>query len=996
MGTAVAGAVPRRGMAALGAGVAILAAMGSVARAAFVDVSPTIPAASGAAWNDFDGDGDPDAAVSVLAGSPAGCRIFRNDRGAFADVTVDAFPGAAFPAGIGLSWADIDGDGDLDLCVGGQGTGGALYRNDGGVFTQRPGGDLDVAISSGRGVLWVDVDLDGDLDLYRTCAGTSRLYRNDGLFVFRDVTPGPLALTGLQTGAWADYDGDGDPDLYGPAQSAVASLMRNDGNFSFVNVAAAAGVNSNVNALGTDWGDFDGDGNLDLWVGNLSGTDRLFRNLGSGVFTDVTPAIAESTGTVSNFVDYDNDGDLDLFQGSYSGTGTNSSILLRNDGASWSRVATAFPTAILAIGSSFADMDADGDVDLLLAVENGASRIYRNDLPGGAHWVHLVLEGTVSNRAGIGARVTLTAGGRTQTREVSGGAHWLSQNSVPVEFGLGAATSVTSLTVRWPSGIVQAVPPPGVDRVTRVVEPGFTPKGALAGGYTPGAAIDLQLERRGVPVTNAAVFFRAAGSGGSFSAATMTIDDVADHLAAAIPSGTATENGVEYYVLYAMRGGTPRAFPFAGPAEPAFLPANLGTRVRPGGAGASEYELVSVPFAAQPASLAGVLEDDLGGYDPKKWRFGRFAPAAGAYLEGANAGALAPGRGFWLVQRSPVAIDATGVSTSTVGGITIPVDPGWNQIGNPYLFPISTAAIDRSNAPDVGTRVVGRSGGSYADVTSLAAWQGYWVFNGGSGTQTIVIPGLIGAPSPPPPAPGAEAWRWRIAVSARGETSADLDNIAGAADAPEQFDAPEPPGLPGTVRAYFAATEGPVREWTRLARADGANGASFPLVVEAADGDARLAFDGLASLPAGWSALLVADETLTALDVTDDTAITLPAGSVTRFRLVVGDRDAIAAARDGRDLAIEGVRLAEPRPNPSASDTELAFALPAASRVDLAVYDIAGRLVRSVLRGPAAAGVHRVTWDGRNDRGTGVTAGVYFAKLRVDGVERTVKIVRVG
>ncbi len=967
-------------------------ALASPVRAQFVNATGTalaVPTSAGSAWNDADGDGDLDLLTGVYSGAgPPGLRLFRNDRTGFSDITGTAFAGAVDSAGIGVTWADVDEDGDLDPFIGKIGNIGVVYRNDGGAFARQTPGDLAAALSNGRGSMWVDVDGDGDLDIYRTGLGPAVLLRNDGGFVFRNVTPAALALANVAAAAWGDFDDDGDPDLYGAPGPTTPVLLRNDGGLSFVNVAAAAGVNTAGNIWGVQWGDVDNDGHLDLVVGDVNAADRIYRNLGTGAFANIAPAVAESTGSSTCLFDLENDGDLDIYQGTL-GSGT--ALLLRNDGAgSWHRLPpSGFPPGHPTVGASAGDADGDGDLDLYLNGDGGSGTAFlRNDGAGG-HWVHLVLEGTISNRAAIGARVTLVADGRSQLREVSGGDGFLSQSSLPVEFGVGAATSVTSVTVRWPSGVEQTVTGVGVDRVTRIVEPGFTPKGALANGFTPGTAIDLQLDPRGVAVTTAALFYRPAGTADAFSAATMSVG--ADSLAAAIPSGSASEHGVEFYVAYRIGGGTTRVYPFGGPDAPAFLPANLGTRTRPGTSPAEQYELLSIPFTAQPASLAGVLEDDLGTYDPKKWRFGRYSPAAGTYLEDASAGALAPGRGFWLIQKSPSAIDATGVSTSTVGGVTIPVDPGWNQIGNPYLFPIATAAIDRTNAPDVSTRVVGRSGGSYFDVTSLAPWQGYWVFNGGSGTQTLVIPGRIAAPRMPPvPA----AWDWSLAVDVRGDRSADLDNRAGVSATPS-LAAEEPPGLPGTVRAYFVREDGGPREWTRAVSAS-ASPAVFDLVIEAADGPARVTVGGLDTLPAGWGAVLVSDESLVAIDPARTPEFTLPAGTVTRFRLVAGDARSLEAARSGRDVTPTEVRLAAPRPNPSTSGTELAFALPAAGPVDLAVYDIAGRLVRTVLHGPAAAGVHRVAWDGRNERGMNVTAGVYFAKLRADGVERTVKIVRVG
>lgn len=964
------------------------------ARAQFVNATGAplaVPTSSGSAWGDADGDGDMDLLTGIYVESAPGLRLFRNDRPGFTDITATAFPGATDGSGIGVTWADVDDDGDLDPFIGRINNVGVVYRNDGGTFARQTPGDLAAALASGRSSVWGDADGDGDLDIFRTSvSAAAQLLRNDGGFVFRNVTPAPLAVAGIQVAAWGDYDDDGDPDLFGGLAGGAPVLWRNDGGLSFVNAAAAAGVSASGNIWGVQWGDVDNDGHLDLVVGDIGASDRIYRNSGSGTFTNVAPALTDSTGSSTCVFDLENDGDLDIYQGTL---GTGNAFLLRNDGTGgWQRLPPAgFPANHPTVGASAGDADGDGDIDLYLNGDGSSgSAFVRNDGASAGHWAEIVLEGTLSNRAGIGARVTLVAGGRSQMREVSGGDGFASQASLPLEFGLGGASSVTSVTVRWPSGVQQTVTSVGVDRVTRIVEPGFTPAGTLANGFTPGGAIDLQLDRRGVAVTLATFFYRGAGTGDPFSAATMTVGGA--NLAAAIPSGSASEHGVEYYVLYRIAGGTPRVFPFAGPAAPAFLPANLGTRTRPGSSPANEYELVSVPFTAPSASLAAVLEDDLGAYDPKKWRFGRFAPSGGSYLEGSAAGALTPGRGFWLIQKSPVAVDAAGTSTPTVGGVSIPVDPGWNQIGNPYLFPVAASAIDRSSAPDVTTRVVGRSGGSYFDVTTLQPWQGYWVFNGGSTTQTLVIPGLIGATAAAAPEP-AGSWDWSLALDVRGAHSADLDNRAGASGV-LSLAAPEPPGLPGSVRAYFVREGRGPREWTCDVRDPSADAASFDLVIDAADGDAHVSLEGMETLPSGWGAVLVSDESLVAVDPAETPEFTLPAGTVTRFRLVVGGASTLEAARSGRDVAPASLRLAAPRPNPSAAETEFAFALPSAGAVDLAVYDVSGRAVRALVHDVRGAGVHRVRWDGRSADGAPVAAGVYFAKLRTGSGERTVKVVR--
>ncbi|MFN8176951.1 MAG: FG-GAP-like repeat-containing protein [bacterium] len=967
----------------------------TAARAGFVDVTPASMTgglvALGSAWGDFDGDGDPDVAVSLWSGTSPSVRLYRNDgNGAFADVS------ASFgsPAGgvAGASFADTDEDGDLDV-VASSATGSPnfLFRNDGdGTFTNAAGATFTTPGHNGRTIAWADVDGDGDLDVFLADANQqSRLLRNDGFNTFVDVTPA-LMNVDTQTAAWCDYDGDGDPDLY--LGFSGGRLVRNDGNFSFVDVTTPSGVGSTGFMITTSWGDFDNDGNMDLYVATSGSSVHLFRNNGNGTFSDVTPA--SMTGSQSRasatWGDFDNDGDLDLFQGSYF---DDNNHLFRNDGnASFVDIVTAPMATLSCDGAPAADYDRDGDLDLFISSEDGTAsdHLLRNDLGGSNHWLEVDLRGTISNSFGIGARITAVAGPLTQTREVSNGGGWADGTVPTSHFGLGAQTTVSSLTVRWPSGITQTLNNVTADHQITVTEPGFNPESALAGGFPAGTAFDLRLDRHGVNVTSAVVGFRAAGSGASNSLATMTIDGAADRLIAAVTGAAASQNGLEYSVLYAVNGGTARVFPRRPLIAPAFVPARLDL-TQPTAPASNQYVLFAVPFVPSNATLAGVLVDDLGGYDKTKWRFGRFSPSAATYLEADVAGAISPGRGFWLIQKEAKAVDAQGASQNTVGGTSIPIDPGWNQIGHPYLFDVLTSTVDFSQAPHVTHRFVGRDGDAYVDKTVLEPWKGYWVFNSGSGTESIVIPGLA---SGPVPLPVSDPLDWQIEARAAAGSSADRGNLAGVSSESDAvgLSKAEPPGLPGTVRAFFTRGTDAPREWTTDVRAAGRSSESFDLVVEAGEEPATLTFDRLETLPSGFGAVLLSEESLAAIDVTPSTQLALPARQSQRFRLVVGDEAALRAARSGQDRLPTTVQLAVPYPNPFSGGTTVAFALPRALDAHLAVYDVTGRLVRTLQQGVRPAGIDRAPWDGRDNAGTKVAAGIYFVKLTAGATEQTRKV----
>ena len=357
--------------------------------------------AMGASWSDYDGDGDPD--LYFTNDGTANVLARNDDPSGFTDVTSGPLGNAG--SGAAGVWGDYDNDGDPDLYVVNNGAGNVLMRNDGGgAFSDVTSGPLADS-GPGYGAAWADYDLDGDLDLYVANGGTAnRLLRNDGGGVFADATSGPLADTGPGRGvAWSDYDLDGDPDLYVANYGGSNRLLRNDGGGAFTDVTAGP-LGDTGNGTGVAWGDYDLDGDLDLYVVNDGGANRLLRNLGAGSFIDVTSPPLDDAG--------------------------------EGQGAAWG------------------DFDGDGRLDLVVANRNGGNLLLRGRASNTANFIHVNLEGTVSNRSGIGARVRIVTADGAQVREVSGGSGYLSQDSLTAEFGLRWASEVDTLRILWPSGIV--------------------------------------------------------------------------------------------------------------------------------------------------------------------------------------------------------------------------------------------------------------------------------------------------------------------------------------------------------------------------------------------------------------------------------------------------------------------------------------------------------------------------------------------------------------
>jgi hypothetical protein len=489
---------------------------------------------SGLAWLDYDNDGWMDLYV-VQSGPfpPSGSakardRLYRNNHdGTFTEVTEKAgLRDTAY--GMGAIAADYDNDGWVDLLVTNWGS-VILYRNNGnGTFT-----DITVkaGLQSATGFLtaaaWGDVDGDGRLDLFlaryvddskesklfcgdpetgerQYCPpsmypGTAPLlYKNGPDGVFRNITreAGLGDAVGKGLGAvFVDVDLDGRLDLYVANDETINFLFHNLGGGRFEDISVVSGtgfdpLGNPQGGMGTDAGDLDGDGRPDLVVANFEAeTNEYYRNLGSGVFEDLSissgfgPPAVNFVGFGLNLIDVENDGDLDAFianghtfekpkrQGT---TYAQKMQLMWNDGKGHFQergCGPGFERAFVGRGSAVADYDNDGDLDIAVSNSGGPLQLLRNDGTHG-NWVGVQLVGRKSNRQGIGARlVAETPVGKKLTRFVQAGNSYLSSSDPRVIFGLGEENSIRKLTIYWPSGIVQTLESVPAGKYLKIEEP---------------------------------------------------------------------------------------------------------------------------------------------------------------------------------------------------------------------------------------------------------------------------------------------------------------------------------------------------------------------------------------------------------------------------------------------------------------------------------------------------------------------------------------------
>jgi len=422
-------------------------------------------ASYGASWADYDGDGDPDMYIS---NDGSANKLLRNDgAGSFTDVT--ASPLGDSGDGRGAAWADYDDDGDLDLYLcNTSGGGNKLFRNDAGTFVDVTSGPLGGSDNS-EGAVWFDYDFDGDVDLYVANNGSAnKILSNLGSDVFADATAGPEGDTGNGYSAvLGDYDNDGDPDLY-LVNSGANKLLRNDlGLFTDV---TAGPLGDTGNGRGAAWGDYDNDGDMDLYISNRGSANKLLRNDGLGVFTDITVAPLDNSGNGMGvaWIDCENDGDLDL----YLANEGQANKVLRNRSDGTFQDATVIPLGDTGDGIAVAcaDYDGDGYTDIYVADSASDNLLFHNEYQFARHWLKVKLVGTLSNAAGIGARVRLVSGGRSQIREVSGITGYCGQNPLVVKFGLGDSTTVDTLEITWPSKAVWDTVLVAADQVVTIIE----------------------------------------------------------------------------------------------------------------------------------------------------------------------------------------------------------------------------------------------------------------------------------------------------------------------------------------------------------------------------------------------------------------------------------------------------------------------------------------------------------------------------------------------
>jgi len=442
------------------------------------DIDPVADGAThGIGWPDINGDNYPDLYLANnLSPDGQANRLFQNNDGTgFTTITAGDI---ANDLGLSLTstWGDCDNDGDLDVFVAnGPDQANRLYLNNGdGTFAPMTEGDIVAEVDDSRASSWVDYDNDGKLDLFVANVGFNSLFRNTGVS-FTKITDAAIATASNDANGacWGDYNNDGYADLFvALPDNQNNRLYTNNGDGTFSPVSGGIIVNDGGNSCGGSWGDYDNDGDLDLFVPNMSDQDNLlYNNQGDGTFIKITSGEIVNDGGCSYgsaWGDYDNDGDLDLFvSNTTEGVSSGQDFLYQNNGdGTFTKVTQCEIVDAIedSYGTAWADYDRDGDLDLFVARTAGTGEadngFYRNNR-NSSNWISIKCIGGSSNGAAIGAKVRIKAiiGGQPiwQMREISAQTGFGGQNALDIHFGLGDAAIIDSLIIEWPNGASQTL-----------------------------------------------------------------------------------------------------------------------------------------------------------------------------------------------------------------------------------------------------------------------------------------------------------------------------------------------------------------------------------------------------------------------------------------------------------------------------------------------------------------------------------------------------------
>ncbi|HUI64803.1 MAG TPA: IPT/TIG domain-containing protein, partial [Bacteroidota bacterium] len=497
------------------------------------------------------------------------------------------------------------------------------------------------------------------------------------------------------------------------------------------------------------------------------------------------------------------------------------------------------------------------------------------------------------------------------------------------------------------------------------------------------------------------LYYRVAGTS-TFTADTLSLSGSAINVS--LPSSAITPRGVEYYVKMQTPSGGFITYPASTPdSVPAFFPVRVLKYYPPLPLTAMQYKMISCPLVLDFPSVALQLTDDYGAYNTSQWRVFRWQK--GVYNEVPNLGqAFAPGYAFWLVTSdgSPFSLKR-GLSVQSVFPYSVAVDTGWNQIANPFAFPVAWSNV---TPHDSLTGPYSYDGTQYrVDTTVMRPFTGYFVYNSlGSAMllnfQPIETNLASVAGKQAPVSLAAGEFVLQLSAQIPGTQLRDTYNYIGLRNGSsagrDRFDAPKPPPIGDNLQVNildggssymlnFKPGTGQGQSWI------------FEVRTSSSKGKALLTVTPSGTLPAGYELHL--------LNLNDGNALPSATGtfevdldapnSPHYYKVIMGTAAYVANERNGIPLLPVSYALEQNYPNPFNPSTTIRYGLAKRGEVTLEIYNALGQRVRTLVNAAQGAGTYEVVWNGTTDAGTMVASGVYFYRLRTESFTSVRKLIMI-
>ncbi len=473
------------------------------------------------------------------------------------------------------------------------------------------------------------------------------------------------------------------------------------------------------------------------------------------------------------------------------------------------------------------------------------------------------------------------------------------------------------------------------------------------------------------------------------------------------------ERGLEFYIKAVDVSPQANTGRFGAASKPFFIPVQISSvqhGILSSSPGGDIYQMIAIPYKLEDAIIGKVLQDDLGSYDPHKWRLWLWRSEAQSYGEynKAEIGAFTQGKSFWLATVKDKFFSDAGQSYKPEN-VELNLQPGWNQIGHPFAFPVRTQEVFNASADTVGLSSFYGYDGSFKPADQLAPGKGYFIKNMNTGARTITIPPLaaknssrLARPSP------RQDEEWEIRLHAQAGRHVDGYNIMGSNKASlaewDARDQPEPPPAPGKyLSLYFPHPDWrvyPDRYATDFRPAfDEGEIWELAIATNLPSAAVEIKCEGLETVPEEFAVYMLDEQLLVSQDLRKNPVYTVAAHSRTpknSLRLVVGKPEFFEHEHLPLNQIPAAYELSQNFPNPFNPATAMRLGLPAAGNVTLKIHDTLGREIRTLLRNAAKSpGFHIAVWDGKDESGLAVASGVYFYRLTVNGFSQIRKMILV-